>query len=197
MPFGYIHYNEDSKFTHLASGSTISLKRQLRNRKLFLQLTLDPSGKEIANARVFSRFDKHLYKKKELPYHLFPYDFKCHYVIEFIFAGGLGQFTHLGSLLMFVIVCEVQANGADYLYLALPSERVMGFYTQYGFFPAPENVTYKNHLVRRSKRYSWQPDPLISLQQAVEMRKKYGIWRGNVNSVHGLLMEKVTKYFSL
>ncbi|UYM17387.1 hypothetical protein [Endozoicomonas euniceicola] len=197
MPFEHIRYDEDSKFTHLASGSTISLKRQLTNGKLFLQLTLDPSGEEIADARVSSRFDKFLYKKKELPYHLLPYDFKCHYVVELILTDELCQFTHLGSLLMFVIVCEVQVNGADYLYLASPFRTSMGFFTQYGFFPAPENVTYKNHLVQRSKRHFWQPSPLISLQQAIEMRKKYRIWRGNVNSVHGLLMAKITKYFSL
>ncbi|WP_354008208.1 hypothetical protein [Endozoicomonas lisbonensis] len=104
----------------------------------------------------------------------------------------------LGAMLMFIVAREVQINGGVHLYIQYPVLESLGFYCQFGFYPAPENVE-KQHFtaledireIRRALGFDDLDHLEIPPQDKIRMNRSFSLWRGAVNPVLELLIKKL------
>ncbi|MCW7553819.1 GNAT family N-acetyltransferase [Endozoicomonas gorgoniicola] len=190
MPFNQIGVYEGSEFDHNESGDTFVVRRSYDDDKLFLKLQHeDDDGSESLAGYIeaISNYDYFLVGN--------PVSSECHYTVKFTEVYEAYRNRSLGALLMFIIVREVQANGGTYLYLAYPFTEVLGFYIQFGFYPAPEHVAYR-HQTALNYRGGEVLESTIPFQEKIDMHRKYSLWRGNISVALELIMKKLNGVFS-
>ena len=144
MPFHQVGVPAGSHFKHILSGRTFILERHSISKRLILTLyhqNADGQKTRAGYLKAASKFDKHLA--------LDLLDSNSHFSVIYMRTDDEYRNISLGAMLMFIIVREVQVNGGVYLYLRCPVLDSLGFYCQFGFYPAPENV--ENSILKPSK----------------------------------------------
>ncbi|MET4692729.1 GNAT family N-acetyltransferase [Endozoicomonas lisbonensis] len=188
MPFNCIAVPDNSMFKHTPSGNLFVLKRTCSVKKLILTLYHQKAnGSEIKAGHISAscKFSRTLVfeRRNDLDY----------FTIKFIFVNAGYRNTSLGTLLMLILTCEVVVNGGRYLYVVSPIYKAYGFYLQFGFHPAPENVS-RNYWVALDNLED--PDAGLQFQDKFELIRSHKLWKGNIDIVYHSLKKKINSVFT-
>ena len=193
MPFHQVGVPAGSSFKHILSGRTFVLERFCTSEDLISVLyyeNADGQKFEAGHAKAASEFHRHLA--------LGPLDSNSHFAMTYIRTEDAYRNISLGTVLLFIIAREVQVNDGVYLYIQYPVLEALGFYCQFGFYPAPENVQ-KRHFraieeIRQMRRILGFDDldhQEIPVQDKIKMSRSFSLWRGAINQVIELLTKKL------
>ena len=100
----------------------------------------------------------------------------------------------LGTLLVFIAISEVQANGGRHLYLKNPLSDVYGFYIQLGFHPDPDGVDKRRQKFDDATSLPWLSESFLFAVK-LQIGRSYPLWRGQVDIVHAILSSKTSPVF--
>lgn len=192
MPFHQVGVPAGSRFKHILSGRTFILERYSTSEQLILVLyhqNADGQKTKAGYLRASSEFNSHLA--------LGSLDSNSHFSVIYIRTDDEYRNISLGAMLIFIIAREVQVNSGEYLYVQYPVLDALGFYCQFGFYPAPENVE-KRYIkvledireIRRGLRLDFD-DLEIQFEDKIRMKRSFSLWRGAVNPVLELLTKKL------
>ena len=198
MPFIQVGIPDGSRFKHIPSDRNFILNRCSCYESLILtlhDLNAPESKSEAGYLKAAAEFDRCL--------NLGPRINESHFTVTFIRTEYDYRNISLGTMLLFITAREVQANGGVYLYLQYPVSISLGFYSQFGFHPAPENVE-KRHFraleqiwkTRRAKGVYDLSYPEIPFQDKLIMKSNFSLWRGAINPVLELLTKKLEAVYS-
>ena len=198
MPFHKVEFPTGSSFKHISSSRVFILERSFSFNHLILTLYHQnaPGKKPRASyLDAVSKFEGYLSS--------IPLDRSSPFSVTYIRTENKYRHISLATLLMFIITREAQANGAVYLYIQYPVLGALGFYSQFGFYPAPENVKKQylealEHMGEiQSAAGSDDLDHLeIKFKYKIRMKRGFSLWRGNVNPALELLTKKLEGTFT-
>ncbi|UYM16594.1 GNAT family N-acetyltransferase [Endozoicomonas euniceicola] len=187
MPFDCIEFAENTRFYHIPSGNFFILKRELDRDYLTLTLHKEIIGNykpEAGSVKLTCNITS-LLNIKPADSERYKY-----YAIKNILVLSSYRNISLGVLLMYLATREVRLNGGMHLYLMFPVFRSLGFYIQFGFHPAPEEVAERQFLYADKDRNS-----KVLFEKEIKEARNYLFWRGPVDIASDLLMRKLKRTF--
>ena len=188
MPFDCIEFAENTRFYHIPSGDFFILKRELDSKELTLNLYKEITGNgilKVGNVKLGWDITSLLYIEPE------DSERYKYFAINSIQVTPPYRNISLGVLLLYLAIREVRINGGKHLYLMVPIFSALGFYIQFGFHPAPEEVSGTQFLDANKEQNS-----KVMLEKKIKESQDYIFWRSSVDIASDLVMRKLKGTFT-